>query len=158
MKELMAQLHDIEGLDFISAWPWAIGWWILITIGLLGVVFLTWLLIRWILFKRSWKCDTLSKLARLEQMLEEPENRKQEILILFSEYLRRIAMRRFARQECAGLMGEAWLAWLSRKDEKNFDWETKGRLLIEAPYAPKEYCCKGEEIKELIQAAKKWVR
>lgn len=156
---LIDQLHDIEGLDLISSWPLAIGWWVLITLGTFIVVFLSWMLIRRLLFKRSWKYDTLRKLASLEKMLSEPsENRKQEAVILFSQYLRRIAMRRFARKECAGLMGEAWLAWLARQDEKKFDWEKKGKLLINAPYAPRDYSFNVEEIKDLIQAAKEWVR
>ena len=29
MSSLMQQLHDIEGLDPISPWPLAVGWWVL---------------------------------------------------------------------------------------------------------------------------------
>ena len=53
-----------------------------------------------------------------------------------SELLRRVAMARLGREACAGLVGEAWLAWLAEQDPKGFDWRTRGRPLLDAPYAP----------------------
>ena len=35
MSSLMQQLHDIEGLDPISPWPLAIGWWVSIVCGII---------------------------------------------------------------------------------------------------------------------------
>jgi hypothetical protein len=154
MNPLVEQLHDIEGLDLISWWPLAIGWWVVIMIGLFifcaSVYFLVYIL------KTSWKKDAFQKLTRLEKELSETTAR--ETVMDLSEYLRRIALQRFSRKECAGLTGQAWLKWLTTNDPKNFDWEKKGNLLIEVPYAPANISLSVKQIKDLIQAVRRWVR
>lgn len=153
---LMEQLHDIEGLDAISHWPLAIGWWVLIALGAILTIAITYGIVHRITFKRSWKNDALRKLDGLEANLTESTAR--ETVITLSEYLRRIALRRFPRNECAGLAGEDWLKWLSMHDPKQVDWEKKGALLIEVPYSPLNKSLPIREIKELIQAVRGWVR
>lgn len=155
VEELLKQLHDIEGIDAVTRWPLAIGWWVVIGLGSILVVALGWLLVRTILFRRSWKHEALVKLTELEKKIDTPQ--QAEALILFSEYLRRIAMKRFARSACAGLVGDDWLAWLSSHDAKQFDWKEKGKFLLHAPYAPVVPHLHSEHIREAIQAAKEWV-
>jgi uncharacterized protein DUF4381 len=155
MNPLLEQLHDIEGIDSISVWPLAIGWWIIIFISLAILVFLGIYAIKWIAFKRSWKHDTLQKLALLESNFSD-ENAKDTVIAL-SEYLRRIAIRRFSRQECAGLTGEAWLKWLTLHDPEGYDWQNKAILLINMPYAPLNAGISASSLKELIQAIRNWV-
>lgn len=156
MNPQLEKLHDIEGLDLISFWPLAIGWWILIVIVVLMVSATLYFGSRALSFKRSWKNDILKRLARLEKELSDLTAR--ETTILLSEYLRRVALRRFPRKECAGLVGESWLKWLSDKDPKSFDWKKRGGLLIEVPYAPRSTLLPVDEIKDLIQATREWVR
>jgi Domain of unknown function (DUF4381) len=155
MNALLEQLHDIEGLDSISIWPLAMGWWVLIGVGIVLLVLFGWLLARKLAFIRSWKNDTFRKLAVLENNLSEATSAK--TLVLLSEYLRRICLKQFSRKECAGLTGTAWLKWLSQRDPKNFDWEKQGMLLIEAPYAPADHTVPVEQVKELITATRHWV-
>lgn len=150
------KLHDIEGLDAISAWPLAIGWWVLIAVGSCLLFALVVFAIYKLAFKRSWRSDSFQKLAFLEKNLSDATAR--ETVIALSEYLRRIALRRFPRKECAGLVGNAWLKWLALHDPKNFDWEKKGSLLIEVPYAPVSSKLPADQIKDLIQAVRDWVR
>lgn len=156
MNSLMQQLHDIEGIDTISYWPLAIGWWVSIACGMLILGSALWLLRRRIHYLRSWKRDTFKKLASLEQNLSPSTSR--ETIAYLSEYLRRIAVRRFPRKDCAGLVGEAWLKWLKAHDPKQFDWSEKGKLLIEIPYASAHTELPPQQIKELIQAVRYWVR
>lgn len=156
MNPQLEALHDIEGLDFISFWPLAIGWWILIAIATMTLTLLFYFGIRKLAFNRSWKNDILKRLARLEKELSDLTAR--ETVILLSEYLRRIALRRFSRKECAGLVGESWLKWLTDNDPKRFDWKKKGVLLIEVPYASKSSLLPADQIKDLIQAIREWVR
>lgn len=161
IHSLLAQLHDIEGIDAVSPWPLAIGWWVVIVLLLLALFVVGWLVSRRVVFIYSWKYDTLQKLGELEHSLSKKfteEIPQRETIILFSEYLRRIAIRRFARKECAGLTGEEWLIWLSAHDENKFNWQEKGKLLIQAPYAPMHQNFSVEQMNELIKAAKKWVR
>ncbi len=155
-EEMLKQLHDIEGVDKVSWWPLAVGWWFLIIAAVILFTLAVVLLIYWISFKRSWKCDTLNKLSQLEKNLSELTARQTAIDL--SEYLRRIALKRFSRKECAGLVGLQWLQWLKSNDAKKFDWETKGKLLTDVPYSPQDSRVSLQEIKNLIQAAKDWVR
>lgn len=155
MNSLIEQLHDIEGLDLISSWPLAIGWWLLIALGIVVMGAIIAFVLYRLAFKRSWKNDTFKKLSRLEENLSDATAR--ETVITLSEYLRRIALRRFSRKECAGLMGEAWLAWLAQHDPKNFDWKNRGTPLIEVPYAPVNSSLPADQIKDLIQAVRNWV-
>jgi hypothetical protein len=156
MNNLLKQLHDIEGLDAISSWPLPIGWWIVMVISILVILLGTLSLIRWIIFLRSWKNDTLKKLAKLEKNLG--SSTTLETVAMLSEYLRRIALKRYSRKECAGLIGEAWLKWLKENDPKQFDWEKRAVILIKAPYAPLNHELPSDQIKDLIQAAREWVR
>lgn len=155
MNSLLEQLNDIDGLDAISSWPLAIGWLVLIAVVILATSALIWVVINRILFKRSWKNDTRQKLKALEKNLSEQTAR--ETVITLSEYLRRIALRRFSRKECASLMGKDWLEWLTQHDPKSFDWKNKGTLLIEIPYAPVHQELSTSQVKDLIQAVKSWV-
>lgn len=155
VDSLLKQLNDIEGLDSISSWPLAIGWWILMGLGIAILSLAAWYLIQWIIYRRSWKYETLEKLNDLSKNLT--DEKIKEAAILLSEYLRRIAMRRFSRKTCAGLRGQEWLKWLSEHDAKNFDWVNQGKLLIDAPYAPSNHGLTAEQLKRLIQAAKEWV-
>jgi len=156
MNSLLDQLHDIEGLDPISWWPPAMIWWVFIALGIaIGCAIGCYMAYR-LAFKRSWKNDTFQKLACLEEKLSDETAR--ETVIVLSEYLRRIALRRFPRNECAGLTGGAWLKWLAMQDPKKFDWENKGVLLIEVPYAPVNASLPASQIKDLIQAVRNWVR
>lgn len=155
MSSLIEQLHDIEGLDAISSWPLAIGWWVSIACGVLVLGGIIWLLRRRFVYLRSWQRDTFKKLNHLEQNLSSSTSR--ETVAFLSEYLRRIAMRRFPRKECAGLTGDTWLNWLQAHDPKQFDWTEKGKLLIEIPYAPTYADLPLQQIKELIQAVRYWV-
>ena len=151
--DLLAQLDDITGLDYISWWPLAPGWWALLTLMLVAAATYYW---RRRAYWRSWKGDARRALDALELQL--PMGNAQQMAATLSMLLRRIAMRCFSRAECAGLEGNAWLQWLSLKDPKGFDWATHGMLLVDAPYAPPSRDYSTQSLKLLIGAAKRWVR
>lgn len=155
MSSLMEQLHDIEGLDAMSFWPLAIGWWVAIAFAMVALACAFCLLIRRLNYLRSWKRDVFKKLDSLERNLS--PSTSGETVAYLSEYLRRIAIRRFPRKECAGLVGDTWLKWLKTHDPKQFDWTEKGKLLIEVPYAPLHIDLPVQQVKELIQAVRFWV-
>lgn len=156
MENLIDQLHDIEGLAPVNGWPLAIGYQVLIALGVILLIGLVILLYRWICFQLSWKKDTLMKLAKLEKNLVEETSRT--TLIDLSSYLRRIALKRFSRKECAGLVGHDWLQWLNTNDSAKFNWEEKGKVLIHAPYSLLDASIPLSQVKELIQATKRWVQ
>ena len=142
--EILSQLRDIRGLDPVSWWPPALGWWLLAGAVLL-LLYLAWryrasLRLRIppipVLRIGNWRWDAGRQLRDLRQRAaaQDPKLTALEL----SELLRRVAMARLGREACAGLVGEAWLAWLAEWDPKGFDWRTRGRLLLDAPYAPPE--------------------
>jgi len=152
----LERLHDIEGLDPISFWPLSPTTWICFFAALFILIFVVYVIIRILSFRRSWKNDTMKKLASLEKNLS--DTTAKETAIVLSEYLRRIALKRFSRRECAGLVGDDWLGWLAAHDPKGFDWKEKGSFLIDAPYAPAEILLSTSQMKDLIQAIRNWVR
>ena len=150
---LLAQIYDIAGLDYISWWPLAPGWWALLAILLIAAGTIYW---RRRAYQRSWKGDAWRTLRALDSQLV--GGNAQEIAAALSALMRRVAMRRFSREQCAGLEGRDWLRWLTAKDPGKFDWERRGALLIEAPYAPPGQNVSAITLRVLIGAAKKWVK
>ena len=150
---LLAQLYDIKGLDYIGWWPLAPGWWALIfLVSVAAIVAYR----RRLAYERSWKGDACRSLIALEAQLR--GGNAQDVAATLSVLLRRVAMQCYARAECAGLQGHDWLRWLTAKDPGGFDWSSHGALLIEAPYAPPGRDVSAPSLKVMIRAAKKWVR
>jgi hypothetical protein len=152
-SDLLAQLDDIRGLGRIGWWPLAPGWWALLALMSLAAAVMYW---RRRAYWRSWKGDARRALDLLDAKLN-GEN-QQEIAASLSTLLRRIALQRHPRAECAGLWGHDWLCWLTAKDPSGFDWVTFGVLIVEAPYAPPGRDFSPKNLKSLISAAKRWVK
>jgi Domain of unknown function (DUF4381) len=150
---LLEQLYDITGIDYISWWPLAPGWWVVLALAsvLGGIVY--W---RRRAYQRSWKGEVWRALAALDSRLV--GGNAQETAGALSVLLRRVAMQCSSRAECAGLEGQDWLRWLSSKDPGRFDWSCHGMLLIEIPYAPPGRSVSPESVKILIKAVKRWVK
>lgn len=156
MNDPLKQLYDIEGLDPISWWPLGPGWWLLIILIVMCVIGLSILYFKKCALKRSWQHLILSQLSDFEKNL--CEENAQATVVQLSELLRRIVMHKYSRIECAGLEGKAWLSWLKKHDPQQFDWETKGKILVEAPYYPSSIAVSLEDILGLIKAIRRWVK
>ena len=156
MNPLLAQLDDISGLDKVSWWPLAPGWWVVLALLALVIVAGLIIYLRRRARERSWKGEAERELAALEKKLTEKS--AQEVAAALSITLRRIAMQRFSRADCAGLEGKLWLQWLTDKDPRGFNWADKGTLLMDAPYLPPGKSLNLETIKMLLQATREWAR
>ncbi|MBX9621124.1 MAG: DUF4381 domain-containing protein [Alphaproteobacteria bacterium] len=156
MNDALKQLYDIEGLDPISWWPLGQGWWLLIILIVMFVIGLSILYFKRQALKRSWQHVILNQLSDFEKNL--CEENAQATVAQLSELLRRIAMHQYSRVECAGLEGKVWLSWLKRHDPQQFDWETKGKILVEAPYSPSPIAVSLEEVLDFIKAIRRWVK
>ena len=149
------KLQDIQGLDSISFWPLAIGWWILIGLAVVSITYFFWFRSRQRKIRASWKFQTLKQLESLEKNLA-PHNSQQTATQL-SALIRRLAIHRFSREECASLDGEAWLKWLNQKDPSEFNWIGMARSVMEAPFRPEGAAFDTHAIRETVNATKKWV-
>ncbi len=155
MDAPMQFLRDIRDLDPVGWWPPAPGWWLVAGLGLLLLAASLWL---WRIAPyqfEGWRWDARQRLKRLRRQLDNQQPKK--IAGELSELLRRIAIARCGRHSCAGLTGEAWLAWLTDNDPTGFDWRERGHILLELPYAPPQTLGSKAALNELIGAALGWV-
>jgi hypothetical protein len=143
-------LRDIHLPTPIGWWPPAPGWWLLAALTVLLAAALTWLWRRH--RRRRWRRAALRGLARLEQS---PERGGAAWLAQLSRLLRRAALSHFPRQECAGLNGAAWLAFLDRPLADRPFAEGAGRVLADGPYRP---AVETIDADALTAACRRWLR
>ncbi len=127
-------IKEIHGLDPIGWFPLAIGWYLAFLVGLLCLLFL----FRLTTFRREYPTGTWHKEAYLQlKALKREAKAIGGIATVnrLSELLRRVAMARCGRQNCASLSGQAWLQWLEENDPKGFLWSEKGVILLTLPYS-----------------------
>jgi hypothetical protein len=155
--EIVSRLRDIQGLDQISWWPLATGWWLLallLLVLLLALVLLVRNLRRYP--AGSWRRHAWKQLRTLRQRAHRMP--VQQLASELSELLRRIAIARVGREHAAGLSGERWLVWLQENDPAGFDWRRRARPLLTLPYAPPDSVQDtAKQLLPLIDAAFAWV-
>ena len=96
----LASLKDIHLPAAIGDWPFAYGYWIVIALLLVAIVFI-------VLYCKKRYQNTAAKRAALHQLAQlEPEALYYEITI--NAILKRAAMSYIPRQHIAGLEGQAW--------------------------------------------------
>lgn len=157
MNPLAQTLKDIDPIDGVSAWPLAWGWWGVIVLILLGLSFFAYKLYRIQQYKNSWRYAAVRELEQLRNQLNETaanESAAQQV----SEIIRRIAIKIYGREKCAGLVGQEWLRWLKQNDPQNFNWPKEGVSLLTQSYAPAKSATSSKEMVILIDAIKEWVR
>ncbi len=100
----LAQLQDIIHPDPIGAWPWAIGYWLVLAL----VIALITLLVIW-LRKRA---HYLAPRKAAKQLLNQLDKQATSYASDVNSLLKRTAMSYLSREAIASLDGEAWAAWL----------------------------------------------
>ncbi|MCP3869583.1 MAG: DUF4381 domain-containing protein [Gammaproteobacteria bacterium] len=150
------QLRAIHGLDPISWWPPASGWWISGALIFLGI-FLLIALIRHLIKYPPGSWHREAREAILELRKQSRQLTPKETAGRLSVLLRRIAMARFGRHGMASLSGQEWLEWLDRSDPNHFDWSGRGRLLLSLPYAPDDQSIDPRDIEVLITATQRLI-
>lgn len=153
-KEIINQLRDIRGLDIQPYWMDYLNEFIILAIVLIIVLVLYY-------SKRfhnefSWKQDAKKRLLTLRKKLHSGEKAR-IVLADFTELLRQIAIARYGRRSCAGLWGNDWLHWLQLHDPGRFQWLDKGRQLVSSSYAPPDEVIDTDLLKQMLNAAMRWV-
>ncbi|MFG7352341.1 DUF4381 domain-containing protein [Shewanella oncorhynchi] len=100
----LTQLQDIIHPEPIGAWPWAIGYWLVLAL----VIALITLLVIWL---RKRARDLAPKKAA-KQLLNQLDKQAPSYVSDVNSLLKRTAMSYISREAIASLDGEAWAAWL----------------------------------------------
>ena len=125
-------LRDLHLPEAIGWWPLAPGWWLLMALAAVGIVFL----IRAWLKVRSRSAARRFALRQLDEIVSKYEERKNpvEFGADLSELLRRTMLAYAPRLDVAGLTGEAWLQWLDSGLAQPVFSDGPGRQILELPY------------------------
>jgi hypothetical protein len=149
---MITQLRDIHGLDAVSWWPLAPGWWLLILGAMVLLLTITLLTRRLIKYPPgSWRGEARKALVRLRRNARTMPDKK--VAAELSEILRRIAIARHGRKQIANLNGNDWLNWLANSDPNGFDWRSEADILLVLPYAPPPAENHQQKLQRLIKAA-----
>lgn len=130
-KQALANLKDIQLPNPIGVWPLAPGWWILIIISILLILFIGWQ--AWQVYLRNRaKKKALRLLADYKNDYQATQN-SIDTAAKLSILLRRVAIAYYPRQQVASLKGEAWIDFLD-KHSKHTLFADKAELLLSLPY------------------------
>lgn len=125
-------LRDLHLPEVVSWWPLAPGWWVLIALAAVALIYLLRLYLR----TRARGAARRHAMRQLDVLTTEFEQHHDAVAFSsgLSELLRRTMLAYAPRPEIAGLTGDAWLEWLDRGlDNPRFQSAT-GRKLLEMPY------------------------
>jgi len=125
-------LRELQLPELTGWWPLAPGWWVLIAIAVLGLL---WLLYRAV---RRFKANAPRRLAlRQLDLIQRNFERGENAVVVgqsLSSLLRRAMLAYAPRSEVAGLSGEAWLRWLDDGLPQNLFCDGPGRIVESLPY------------------------
>jgi len=125
-------IRDLHLPAAIGWWPLAPGWWVVIAVLGVGLVFL----MRMWLRTYSRGAARRHALRQLDRYSRDYMSHLNGVLIgtQLSELLRRTMLAYAPRADVAGLTGEAWLKWLDQDLDRSHFVAGDGRYLIEWPY------------------------
>ena len=144
-------LRDIHLPAAVSWWPPALGWWLLVGLGVAALLVATW----WLRRYRARRANRAA-LALLETAATQAATQPLAAVQTVSVALRRFVMTT-EQEGAAAITDEAWLALLdSRWNRQGFSTQA-GRLLAQAPYMPAERVATDAAV-QLIEMARDWLR
>lgn len=139
--DLLSALKDIhQPSESISAWPLALGWWLLIAFAVVAMALALWAFIRF--HKNRYRREALQQLQQLELQTDTAEFMQSLALLL-----KAVAVQ--SNKQTAALHGEAWQAYLQQTMPEELAY-----ALAVGRYQP------GFSVDKtaLLAAAKQWVR
>ncbi len=146
--EMQAQLAQLKGLHLpepISWWPFATGWWIVIAVCLMLIIFASY----WVISRRG----RLQK-SVLAELYNLPSDDPIQFVSELSALLRRVAIYRFGESHSVrNLSGEKWADFLNQGD-KGIDMSL-ANIIANAPYSNK--ISNDFDIEKLRQGAEGWI-
>ena len=150
MQPTQLPLKNLHLPDAIGWFPPAFGWWLLVVLIPLLLMFLYWC------YQRLTRKTSLKTAKRLLNTIKNSTANNSEKLVELSALLRRVAISVAPRAQTASLTGQAWLAFLDSSLNDAPFIKGAGRCLADAPYRkspPSE-----QEIFQLISLCEDWLK
>lgn len=148
-EQLLAQLRDAHLPPDPSWWPLALGWWILIGLFFIGLVFSCY---KYLQHKKQFKHSTLA-IQELNHLLESSDD---NWLIQLQVLLRRVSLCYFSKQEVANLQQQEWLNFLTKTGQTIWSQQSL-QMLKDAPYQAIHQIDK-EQKEALFSQSKAWIQ
>lgn len=147
----LAQLKDIHLSPPMGWWPLAPGWYVLASLGLIGLLIFLFVVIRYFYFRRGKR----KALQVLEQYrMDYLKHRNSQLTAArLSELLKRVALMYYSRGQVASLNGQLWVDFLNRTS-RGLDFNSVKTLITDVPYQPPHSC----EVLPLFPLAKSWIK
>ncbi|MDX1812034.1 MAG: DUF4381 domain-containing protein [Gammaproteobacteria bacterium] len=148
LQDLLKDLKPLHEPEAISAWPPAIGWWLLpVTIAVILAAIIWW-------WKRA-KTPNYKKIALqdLKNVINNYEIRKnsQEATGEVSLLIRKVMVAKYGNNEVAGLIDSEWLMRLDDISQSSLFTEGAGKAIVIAPYSSNYEV----DVEQLFAATKK---
>jgi hypothetical protein len=151
-------LHDIVLPEPVSWMPQTVGWWVLLAVLLLALVWVSWTAVRRRRANR-YRRLALARLEEIEQELADPASRAGalgELPVL----VKQTALACAPRSKVAQLSGERWLRFLEESFAAGGFVDGHGRLLPTLAYAtPSTIDALGDDdLRALLGLVRQWIR
>lgn len=146
------QLKDIHLPANASAWPLALGWWLLILLALFVGIILFFKIKKYLKIKKH-KLALKDEYLTLENKLNSSPTK--DLIAETNILLRRLALAYYPEKNIASLTGGDWLSFLDTSANTQDFSKGAGRILIEAPYRSGQL--ENYNSDEFIPLIRKWV-
>ena len=154
-EKILPLLRDIQQPAYISWWPLAPGWWVLL-VFLLTAAWICWKMI-WPRLQLRWRRQYWQqRLAKLETLAQKPR-KCHHALMLTSALLHQLAHQYYPDRNPAELTNQAWLQFLNETSPDGVQFgDTIGEALIIGPYR-KEIKLTDTDCKTLFSRVTSWI-
>ena len=151
-QSILANLRSNQLPEPVSIWPLAPGWWILASIILVGLLWITYTGIR-SRIKNRYRREGLKIAGQILQHYETHGNRRQYAHDC-NGLLKKVALHAFPRQEIASLVGAQWLDFLYQTSGNALFKQSPAYALGSIRFDPAQE----PDVRQLYPLTKSWIK
>lgn len=147
----LTQLRDIHLPDPVGWWPLAPGWYVLMIVLLLILMFISYRI-----YQRQVNGLAKNKALGLLKIYKDQYDKDRNAQIAsarISELLRRVALVYYPRAQVASIHGDDWIQFLNTTS-KNIDFRPVKAMLLDSPFKTAETV----HLKPLFFRADQWIK
>lgn len=157
MPPELEQMRDIAYLTNLKSWPPGDLFWY-VMLGFL--LFCLCSFVSYKIYKKYQMTDKYITKNYLDELLLNFETDPDGSVKLFTEELRKCAIKKYGREKVASLIDASWIDWLNKNKAGNINWNKYADIVLNAPYRqPGISVCKvpKSEFKVMVKALKRWL-